>query len=134
MISTIFVVTAVLVLQMCLIWFLYRIFHNPSIVDTSWSLGLLISGCIYLFSTGISFRKMIILLLLSLWALRLATYLWLTRLRLGHIDKRYLKISESWKINHSLGFFLNFQLQALFILIIATGIYFPIASIPAVAQ
>jgi steroid 5-alpha reductase family enzyme len=58
-----------------------------------------------------------------LWALRLAGYILYTRIRQGHVDKRYTEISSNWKINHSLGFFLNFQLQGLLIFIISFIFY-----------
>lgn len=119
MLTTIIIVMTYLFLQMTVIWILYKYYNNPSIVDTSWSIGLMMSGLIYLFSNGITHRKALVAFLLVVWALRLAGHLWWTRLRLGQVDKRYTAISQHWKINQSLGFFLNFQLQALLIFIIS---------------
>ena len=62
---------------------------------------------------------MFISALLILWALRLAGYLWYTRIYPGHVDKRYIELSDSWKISPTLGFFINFQLQGLLIFIIS---------------
>ncbi|WP_131794918.1 DUF1295 domain-containing protein [Fluoribacter gormanii] len=109
-----------LILQMSFMWGLYRILNNPSVVDVSWSLGLMVSGLIYLSLTTLNTRTLIIGCLLILWALRLAIYLWYTRIRKGHVDKRYLELSSNWKISPSLGFFINFQLQGLLILIISS--------------
>lgn len=109
-----------LFLQMSFMWGLYRILKNPSVVDVSWSLGLMVSGLIYLSRTALSVRSLIIGFLLILWALRLAFYLWYTRIRKGHVDKRYIELSTNWKISPSLGFFINFQLQGLLILIISS--------------
>jgi len=109
-----------LFLQMSLMWGLYRILKNPSVVDVSWSLGLMISGLIYLRFAPLSSRTVTIAIFLILWALRLALYLWYTRIRKGHIDKRYIELSNNWKISPSLGFFINFQLQGLLILIISS--------------
>ncbi|MCW8408035.1 DUF1295 domain-containing protein [Legionella sp. PATHC035] len=114
------IVVIYLFLQMSLMWGLYRLLKNPSVVDVSWSLGLMVSGLIYLGLTPLSFRTLIIGSLLILWALRLAFYLWYTRIRKGHVDKRYIELSANWKISPSLGFFLNFQLQGLLILIISS--------------
>jgi steroid 5-alpha reductase family enzyme len=114
------IVVIYLILQMSFIWGLYRILKNPSVVDVSWSLGLMVSGLIYLSLTPLSLRTLIIGSLLILWALRLAFYLWYTRIRKGHVDKRYIQLSTNWKISPSLGFFLNFQLQGLLILIISS--------------
>lgn len=122
--NVILLVVAYLFLQMCFVWVLYKIYNNPSIVDTSWSIGLMISGLIYLSSNPINLRKIIIASLLIAWALRLAGHLWLTRLRIGHRDKRYTSISREWKINPDLGFFLNFQLQSALIFIISFVFFF----------
>lgn len=112
-----------LVLQMCFIWIVYRLLKNPSVVDASWSIGLLMSGLIYLGSMPITQRTTVVGALLTLWALRLAGYLWYIRILQGHIDKRYTELSNNWKINQSLGFFLNFQLQGLLIFIISFIFY-----------
>lgn len=112
-----------LVLQMCFVWMVYRLLKNPSVVDASWSIGLMMSGLIYLGSMPITPRTTVVSALLTLWALRLAGYLWYTRVYKGHIDKRYTELSNHWKINKSLGFFLNFQLQGLLIFIISFIFY-----------
>lgn len=117
------VVAIYLFLQMSFMWGLYRILKNPSVVDVSWSLGLMASGLIYLSFAHLSLRVVIIGTFLILWALRLALYLWYTRIRKGHVDKRYIELSNNWKISPSLGFFINFQLQGFLILIISSGFF-----------
>ena len=112
-----------LVLQMCFVWMIYRLLKNPSVVDASWSIGLMMSGLIYLGLMPITPRTTVVSALLTLCALRLAGYLWYTRIHQGHIDKRYTELSNNWKINQSLGFFLNFQLQGLLIFIISFVFY-----------
>ena len=104
-----------LFLQMCFVWIIYRLIKNPSVVDASWSIGLMTSGLIYLWSLPMTPRSAVISMLIIIWALRLAGYLWYTRIRQGHVDKRYTELSTNWKISQSLGFFLNFQLQGLLI-------------------
>ena len=103
------IVVIYLFLQMSVMWGLYRLLKNPSVIDVSWSLGLMISGFIYLSMTALSLRIMVIGFLLMVWALRLAGYLWYTRIKLGHVDKRYTELSNDWKISPSVGFFINFQ-------------------------
>lgn len=125
------IVVIYLFLQMSFMWGLYRILKNPSVVDVSWSLGLMISGLIYLTLTPLIFRTLIISSLLVLWALRLALYLWYTRIRKGHVDKRYIELSSNWKISPSVGFFINFQLQGLLILIISSVFFLISKSGPA---
>ncbi len=112
-----------LLLQMCFVWGVYRLLKNPSVVDTSWSIGLMVSGLIYLWSDSLTPRNLVVGGLLILWALRLSGYIWYTRIRQGHVDKRYTELSNNWKINKSLGFFLNFQLQGLLIFIISLVFY-----------
>jgi steroid 5-alpha reductase family enzyme len=119
MMHLILVVYAYLVLQMCVVWIGYRLSKNPSIVDMSWSLGLMVTGLIYLGSHPLTERSATISILLIAWGLRLALYLWYSRIRHGHVDKRYLQLSANWKINKSLGFFCNFQLQGVLIFIIS---------------
>jgi steroid 5-alpha reductase family enzyme len=121
--NIILIVLLYLVLQMSFIWIIYRVLKNPSVVDASWSFGLMMSGLIYLGSMPITFRNIVVSVLLALWALRLAGYLWYTRIHQGHIDKRYTQLSSTWKINQSLGFFLNFQLQGFLIFIISFVFY-----------
>lgn len=122
--NTIAIVFFYLVFQMCFVWMVYRVLKNPSVVDASWSIGLLISGLIYLGSSPITPRSAIVGALLTLWALRLAGHILYTRIFQGHVDKRYTELSNSWKINQALVFFLNFQLQGLLIFIISFLFYF----------
>lgn len=117
------IVCLYLVVQMCCIWVVYRLLKNPSVVDASWSMGLMMSGFIYLASMPITPRTAVVAALLALWALRLSGYLWYTRIHQGHVDKRYTELSNHWKINQSLGFFLNFQLQGLLIFMISFVFY-----------
>ena len=123
------IVIIYLVLQMCLMWGLYRLLKNPSVVDISWSIGLMVSGLIYLSAVPLSTRHIVVALLLMAWALRLAIYLGLSRIAKGHIDKRYTTLSKAWTISPSLGFFLNFQLQGLLIFIMSS-VFFIISYAP----
>lgn len=117
--NVIILVFAYLLLQMCVVWIVYRILKNPSVVDTSWSIGLMVSGLIYLWSIPPTPRSILISILLILWAFRLGGFLLYTRILQGHRDKRYSELANHWKINQALGFFLNFQLQGLLIFIIS---------------
>lgn len=120
----IFIVYCVLFVHMCLVWCVYRFLKNPSVVDVGWASGLTLSGLIYLLVNPPTYRTVITGLLLLIWGARLGLYLWFTRIRAGHVDKRYLNLSANWVIAKPLGFFLNFQLQGLLILIIAMPWYF----------
>ncbi len=116
--------------HMCLIWVWYRYTKNPSVVDVGWASGLTIIGMLYLCSSPVSSRKIVLGLVLLIWGLRLGGYLWFTRIHRHLLDKRYTKLSESWKISKPLGFLLNFQFQGVLIFIISLPWYF-ISQIPS---
>lgn len=114
----------IIIVFMTLVWIFAEYLNNPSVVDVFWSLGLMLCGGWYLSHGPFSERIVLISCALLLWGLRLALFLWWTRIRKSEVDKRYTKLSESWKVAKSLGFFLNFQLQGQFIFIIALPFYF----------
>lgn len=116
-------VTLYLMLQMTGVWIIYYFYKNPSVVDVWWPIGLVISGLIYLGSSALTHRHLIIGFLLVLWGIRLAAFLGLNRLGKGHVDKRYTQLTNNWNMNHSFGFFINFQFQALLIWSIAFIFY-----------
>lgn len=113
-----------LILLMCAVWLYYRITANPSMVDVAWSIGHWIAGTIFLFANGVHIRVLLLWIVLTIWALRLAGYLYWTRIRVGIIDKRYTTLSQQWRIAPAIGFFFNFQLQGLLILLTLTSLYF----------
>jgi len=118
------IVYLVIFIHMFLVWIWYRLRKNPSVVDVGWASGLTLSGFVYLLSQEWSSRHYFMGVILLVWGLRLGGYLWYTRIRHGIVDKRYTKLSEDWKIAKPLGFFLNFQLQGVFIFIISLPWYF----------
>lgn len=115
---------AVIIFHMSLIWLWYRHTKNPSVVDVGWASGLTIIGMLYLYTSPISTKKIILSLVLLIWGLRLAGYLWYTRIRPNLLDKRYTQLSNKWKISKPLGFLLNFQFQGLLIGIVSLPWYF----------
>lgn len=112
-----------IIFTMCGFWLYYKRTNNPGIVDVAWSLCHWVGGSIYLLSGNMASRKIILWLLLSIWAVRLAGYLYWTRIRIGEVDKRYTKLSEGWKMAPSFGFFLNFQFQGFLVMFIIISIY-----------
>ncbi|TAL60452.1 MAG: DUF1295 domain-containing protein [Legionella sp.] len=117
-------VLLVIVGYMSLTWLWYRYTNNPGVVDVAWSLGLTLCGLIYMSQQSFSLRTALLSLLLLTWGIRLAVYLWWNRVRLKHVDKRYLVISQKWNINKHVGFFINFQFQGVLIFIISLCWYF----------
>ncbi len=118
------VVLLLIITHMSLIWVWYRVTNNPSVVDVGWASGLTLSGLIYLSQLALSMRTVVLATALLMWGIRLGGYLWWTRIRQKEVDKRYLALSQSWTIKKPLGFFINFQLQGLFIFIVSISWYF----------
>ena len=114
----------VIFFHMCLIWVWYRYTKNPSVVDVGWASGLTIIGMLYLYSSPVSSRKILLSLVLLIWGVRLGGYLWFTRIHRHLLDKRYTQLSDNWKISKPLGFLLNFQFQGVLILIVSLPWYF----------
>lgn len=120
----ILVVFLVIVSHMSLIWIWYRITNNPSVVDVGWASALTLSGLIYLSQHALSIRAVVLGTALLTWGIRLGGYLWWTRIKQKQVDKRYTALSHSWNTKKSLGFFINFQLQGIFIFIVSISWYF----------
>ena len=94
-------------------------FDNPGIVDLAWSIGLWLLGIFYYYrfcieeSTSINISALLVLAFLTIWMLRLGLYLFLTRIRLGHKDKRYMAMYDNWGDNALLMMWLSCQFQGL---------------------
>lgn len=99
-------------LIMSFVWCLYLYCQNPGIVDVFWSINIAIIGSFYLSFGETSMFRYITLALLWLWCLRLALYLYFTRVKKGEKDKRYESISEAWR-SKKLGFLLNYLFQGI---------------------
>lgn len=117
-------VALIIFIYMCLIWLWYLYTKNPSVVDVGWASGLTLSGLTYLYQHGATPRTIVLGLALLAWGVRLGGYLWWTRIRPKHIDKRYQALSASWQVSQALGFFANYQLQGLLIFLVSLCWYF----------
>lgn len=122
--NSIAIVIILLTCQTLFVWYLSIRYRNPSIIDASWPIGLLLAGSVYLIDTPLTLYRLSILILLLTWSARLFSYIFLTRIRKGHVDKRYLELSENWTINRSIGFLFNYMLQAFFIFVMTCPFYF----------
>lgn len=115
--------SAVVILMM-IVWMVYKILNNPSVVDVSWSIGITLAAIIFLSSSPLDLRVFLIGTLLIIWCFRLAGYLWYTRVRKGIVDKRYIDLSRDWRFSPSVGYFLNFQLQGFLMILLALPFLF----------
>ena len=114
----------VMLLFMSLVWGWYLVTNNPSVVDVAWSLGLMLLGVLQLASAGFFWRNLLFGAVLLLWGVRLAGFLWWTRIRLKQHDKRYTELDTSWCQSKDLAFLINYQAQGLLIVLIALPWYF----------
>lgn len=90
----------------------YKKTNNPTIVDVAWPLAIL--GASLVTTNDISNTTSSLLIL---WALRLALYIFITRVRSGHIDPRYEFLSSDAQ-SKDIYFLKNFVLQGA----LATGV------------
>ena len=104
-------ITAVLML---IVWLIAVKTKNAGWVDVGWALGLVFCVSLYAVSMeGLLLRRVLLVIGVSLWALRLMYHL-IRRFKIeGHEDKRYQKIRNDWKTYQDLKFFFFFQFQAL---------------------
>lgn len=110
-------------ITMLITWLIQLKTKDASYVDVVWSAGI---GCaaIYTFLvyTDYNFRKIIIFALPLFWSIRLTHHLARRLIYLNQEDNRYQTMRTSLDKKANLGFFLFFQVQAIFIVIFATPI------------
>jgi steroid 5-alpha reductase family enzyme len=111
-------------LLMTFVWVWYLWTNNPGVVDVAWAIGLMLLGLMQLHPSNLSIRTLLFSAVLVIWGLRLAGFLWWTRIRIKQHDKRYTNLDISWFHSKNFAFFCHYQLQGLFILMIATPWYF----------
>ncbi|MEO8401490.1 MAG: DUF1295 domain-containing protein [Gammaproteobacteria bacterium] len=124
MLKIMVLVYSYIVIQMLFVWILSRLLKNPSIVDLAWVIILMISGLMYLGIQPHHSRLIVIGLLLFLWGIRLTSYLWLTRVSKGMVDKRYSQLEDAWNSASAMRHLFNCQLQGIFIFVISSVFFF----------
>lgn len=110
-------------LVMSLVWCLYLKTENPGIVDVFWSINIATIGSFYLWQGHGQRLSVMAFILLLIWCLRLALYLYLTRIKQGEKDKRYETLSKEWR-QKTIGFLYNYLLQGFLGWLIALPFYF----------
>ena len=107
-----------------LTWLLSLRLNNFSFVDITWSYSLAIIAPLYAIAgNGYETRKLLAVIIATVWSLRLGTYL-LLRIKKHHPheDVRYTVLREKWKDSLAKSFFWFFQAQALLILLLSAPI------------
>ncbi|HBE41031.1 MAG TPA: hypothetical protein DDW27_07485 [Bacteroidales bacterium] len=103
----------VILIMMSVLWVFSVIFKNVSIVDLFWGFGFVVATVFYFINTdGNSIRKVILLILVSIWGLRLSIYLARRNYGKGE-DFRYREFRKKYGENRYwwVSFFQTFLLQ-----------------------
>lgn len=110
-----------IMILMTIIWITSIILKNVSIVDLFWGLGFVLTAGFYFISTeGLGSRKVILLILVSIWGLRLSGYLTWRNLGKGE-DYRYKQFRSKYgeKRYWWISFFQTFLLQGILMWLIS---------------
>ena len=103
---------------MALIWAVQQRTADAGIVDVAWAAGIGVLALAYAYTgSGLDQRRLLVGLLGGIWSLRLATYLFVDRVRAKAEDGRYRMLRQKWSGRAPLYFFLFFQAQALLVVI-----------------
>lgn len=120
---------AVLILS-TIVWALSLRLQNASIADVAWGPAILVIGLTYYFtSDGAPVRARLTLVLLAIWAIRLALHIG-TRNRLEGEDYRYVKWRDQYEDSWWWFSYIKvFLLQAVIAWIVSLPIYFAVVSL-----
>lgn len=111
----------VIFILVSLLWGLSVLIRNVSIIDLFWGLGFVIVNAIYCFSSGDFYmRKLLLLVFVSLWGLRLSIYLSWRNIGKGE-DFRYQEFREKYGFKRYwwVSYFQTFLLQGALIMFIS---------------
>ncbi len=106
---------------MSVLWLISVAIKNVSIVDMFWGAGFVIVNAFYFFASGDFYlRKVILLVLVTVWGLRLSVYLTWRNIGKGE-DFRYQEFRRTYGIKRYwwISFFQTFLLQGVLMLIIS---------------
>jgi steroid 5-alpha reductase family enzyme len=111
----------VIMIMMSVLWIFSVIFKNVSIVDLFWGAGFVMTAGFYFLNTnGFESRKIILLILVAVWGLRLSGYLTRRNWRKGE-DFRYREFRKKYgeKRYWWISFFQTFMLQGILMWLIS---------------
>jgi steroid 5-alpha reductase family enzyme len=111
-------------LGMVLAWVAYLFSGQHNVVDVFWPMAfLLLAGSSVAHFGVVQPEQLLALMALLIWAFRLALFLFWTRLRKGHSDARYQRLSAAWS-KPRWQCLLNFLIQGVFAWVIALPLFF----------
>jgi steroid 5-alpha reductase family enzyme len=121
---------AAVVVLFTIVWAVSLRLENSSIADVAWGPGILVIGLTYYFtSDGAPPRARLTLVLLAVWAIRLAVHIGM-RQRLHGEDARYVKWRDQYEDSWWwISYFKVFLLQAVIAWVVSLPIYFAVVSL-----
>jgi steroid 5-alpha reductase family enzyme len=111
----------VIIAMMTVLWIISIRIKNVSIVDIFWGFGFVVACLVYFLKTeGIEARKIVLLMLVTIWGLRLSIYLAWRNYGKGE-DFRYRKFRKNYGKNHYwwISFFQTFLFQGFLLWLIS---------------
>jgi len=111
----------VIMIMMTTLWIISVFIKNVSIVDLFWGLGFVVTGWFYYFHTeGLEPRKLILMIMVTIWGLRLSGYLTWRNAGKGE-DFRYKQFRKNYgeKRYWWISFFQTFLLQGVLMWLIS---------------
>jgi len=111
----------IIISMMTILWIFSIILKNVSIVDIFWGFGYVLVGIFYyLFSEGYELRKLVVLILVAVWGLRLTIYLAWRNIGKGE-DFRYQEFRRKYGEHRYwwFSFFQTFLLQGILMWLIS---------------
>ena len=118
--------------MMFALWLVHLLIRNAAIVDVGWAAGLATLAVFYAIEgPGYSARKWAIATMAGFWGLRLAMYLFFSRVLAKPEEGRYVQLRREWKTNLQLRFLFFFEFQAL--LTVVLSLPFLLACLNAIA-
>jgi steroid 5-alpha reductase family enzyme len=105
---------AIVAAMMFALWLVHLLIRNAAIVDVGWATALATLAIFYAVEgPGYSARKWTIAAMAGFWGLRLAVYLFFSRVVGKPEEGRYIQLRKEWKTHLPLRFLFFFEFQAL---------------------
>jgi len=111
-------------LAMIVTWGVALRMGNPGIVDVAWSSLIALLGLVYLSQNPMTLPTAVFGLVLLIWACRLATYLFVTRVLQGHQDPRYQALAQNWGERYKQKLLTNYLTQGFLLWLVALPFLF----------
>lgn len=113
----------ILAVIQAVLWARQTVTRNASPADIGWSVGMFILVAWYAFKIdGYWLREAILLTLVGIWSLRLSIYLIRRMIQDDEEDSRYARLRKKWGAQANRNFFVIYQLQSIFDVILALPI------------